>query len=94
MFGLVTCVYVSHRWAAHRVRVLRGVQLDHAEMEKRLLESRLAAMQAQVEPGFLRQTLEGVERMYETDARTADRMLQDLITYLRAAIPKMPGNRS
>jgi hypothetical protein len=35
-----------------------------------------------------------VERMYETDARTADRMLQDLITYLRAAIPKMPGNRS
>jgi LytS/YehU family sensor histidine kinase len=51
-------------------------------------------MQAQLEPGFLRQALERVERMYETDARTADRMLQDLITYLRAAIPKMPGNRS
>jgi hypothetical protein len=89
VFGLVTCVYVSHRWAAHRVRVLRGVQLDHAEMEKRLLESRLAAMQAQVEPGFLRQTLEGVERMYETDARTADLMLRDLIVYLRAAIPRV-----
>ena len=44
-------------------------------MEKRLLESRLAAMQAQLEPGFLRQALERVERMYETDARTADRML-------------------
>jgi hypothetical protein len=94
IFGLATCVYVSHRWAAHRVRVLRAVQLHHAEMEKRLLESRLAAMQAQLEPGFLRQALERVERMYETDARTADRMLQDLITYLRAAIPKMPGNRS
>jgi hypothetical protein len=89
IFGLATCVYVSHRWAAHRVRVLRGVQLDHAEMEKRLLESHLAAMQAQVEPGFLRQTLEGVARMYETDARTADLMLRDLIIYLRAAIPRV-----
>jgi hypothetical protein len=94
ILGLATCVYVSHRWAAHRVRVLRAVQFHHAEMEKRLLESRLAAMQAQLEPGFLRQALERVERMYETDARTADRMLQDLITYLRVAIPKMPGNRS
>lgn len=89
VFGLVTCVYVSHRWASHRIRVLRAVQLDHAGMEKRLLESRLAAMQAQVEPGFLRQTLEGVERMYETDARTADLMLRDLIVYLRAAIPRV-----
>ena len=89
VFGLVTCVYVSHRWAAHRTRVLRAVQLDHAEMEKRLLESRLATMQAQVEPGFLRQTLEGVARMYESDPRNADLMLRDLIVYLRAAIPRV-----
>ena len=27
VFGLATCVYVSHRWAAHRIRVLRAVQL-------------------------------------------------------------------
>jgi len=89
IFGLATCVYVSHRWAAHRVRVLRAVQLDHAEMEKRLLESRLAAMQAQLEPGFLRQALERVERLYENDAGSADRMLRNLITYLRAAIPRI-----
>jgi LytS/YehU family sensor histidine kinase len=89
VFGLVTCVYVSHRWAAHRMRVLHAVQLDHAEMEKRLLESRLAAMQAQVEPGFLRWTLERIERQYETDARIADLMLRDLIVYLRAAIPRV-----
>jgi hypothetical protein len=89
VFGLVTCVYVSHRWAAHRTGALRAIQLDHAKMEKRLLESRLAAMQAQVEPGFLRETLERVERTYETDATTADRMLRDLIVYLRAAIPRI-----
>lgn len=89
IFGLATCVYVSQRWAAHRVGVLRAVQLDHAEMEKRLLDSRLASMQAQVEPGFLRQTLDSVGCMYETDARTADLMMRDLITYLRAAIPRV-----
>lgn len=89
VFGMVTCIYVSHRWAAHRTRVLRRIQLDQAEMEKSLLESRLAAMQAQVEPGFLRQTLERVERTYEIDARAGDRMLRDLIIYLRAAIPRI-----
>lgn len=89
VFGLVTSVYVSHRWATHRIRVLRAVQLDHAELERRLLESRLAAMQAQVEPGFLQQALEGVARMYEADARTADLMLRNLIVYLRAAVPRV-----
>ena len=89
VFGLATCVYVSHRWATQRICALRAIQLDHAEMEKRLLESRLAAMQAQVEPGFLRERLDGVERMYETDAKTADLMLRDLIVYLRAAIPRV-----
>lgn len=89
IFGLATCVYVSHRWAAHRVGVLRAVQLDHAEAEKRLLDSHLASMQAQLEPGVLRQALDGVERMYETDARAADVMLRDLTVYLRAAIPRV-----
>lgn len=89
IFGLATCVYVSHRWAAHRVGVLRAVQLDHAEAEKRLLDSHLASMQAQLEPGVLRQALDGVERMYETNARAADVMLRDLTVYLRAAIPRV-----
>lgn len=87
--GLATCVYVSQRWAAHRIGVLRAVQLDHAEAEKRLFESRLAAMQAQVEPRFLQQTLERVERLYEIDADAADRTLKSLIAYLRAAIPQI-----
>jgi LytS/YehU family sensor histidine kinase len=87
--GLATCVYVSQRWAAYRIAMLRAVQLDHAEAEKRLFESRLAAMQAQVEPRFLQQTLERVERLYGIDAEAADRVLKNLITYLRAAIPQI-----
>jgi hypothetical protein len=92
--GMVTFVYVRQRWAAHSVAALRALQLERATIEKQVLESQLAAMQARVEPEFLRTTLAQVERMYEVDARAADRLLNDLITYLRAAIPRSqdPGS--
>ena len=86
--SLVTCAYVLRRLAAHRLTVLRGAQLDRVGVEKRVLESRLAAMQAHVDPEFLRDTLLQVERMYEFDARAADSMLNEVTKYLRAAIPQ------
>ena len=46
-------------------------------------------MQARVEPRFLFNTLAQVERLYEIDAQRADRMLDDLIVYLRAALPQL-----
>ena len=92
--GMVTFIYVSRRWASARLAALRAVQLERADVEKRLLESRLAAMQARVEPQFLRNTLAQVERLYDIDAQAADRVLKELIAYLRAAIPQVrdPGS--
>jgi len=86
--GMVTFIYVSRRWATARLTALRAVQLERAQVEKRVLESRLAAMQARVEPQFLRNTLAQVERLYDIDAQAADRVLKELIAYLRAAIPQ------
>ena len=88
--GLTTYVYVSQRMAAQRVAALRVVQLGRAESEKRILESRLATMQARVDPLVLRNTFSQLERLYETDPRAADRVLRELIVYLRAAIPQTP----
>jgi sensor histidine kinase YesM len=87
--GMVTFVYVSRRWATARLAALRAVQLERTQVEKRVLESRLAAMQARVEPQFLRNTLAQVERLYDINAQAADRVLKELITYLRAAIPQI-----
>jgi sensor histidine kinase YesM len=87
--SLATYIYVSQRWGAHRLAALRAVQLERAQIEKRVLESRLAAVQARVEPQFLRDTLAQVERLYEIDAQAADRMLKEFTTYLRAAIPQI-----
>jgi hypothetical protein len=94
VWGMVTSVYVSRKWAVARVAALRAVQLECAEGEKRVLESRLVAMQASVEPQFLRDTLSRVEHLYDVDSRDADRVLRELISYLRAGIPQHRDPRS
>lgn len=56
-------------------------------LEHQLLQSRLAAMQAQVEPRFLFDTLVDIERLYERNPHQAAENLDRLIAYLRAALP-------
>jgi hypothetical protein len=92
--GLATFAYVSHRFSAQRVAALRAVQIDRARDERRVLEARLAAMQGRVDPRFLLATLAQVERLYDVDARAADRMLKELTEYLRAAIPPLGNSAS
>jgi sensor histidine kinase YesM len=92
--GLTTYVYVSHRFAAQSLAALRTVQLERAAGERRVLESRLSAMQARVEPQFVLDTLAQVERLYDVDAQAADRVLKELTTYLRAAIPQTGDSAS
>ena len=77
------------RDAQQRADALRRVQLEGARIARRAFESRLHAMQARIEPQFLFDTLRHIEELYETDAALAERMLDDLIVYLRAALPKV-----
>jgi LytS/YehU family sensor histidine kinase len=89
VWGLMTLAYVSWRRATQRQAALRAVQLEGARAEKRVLKLRLAAMRARVEPQFLLDALARVEQLFETDAQAANCMLQDLVTYLRVAIPQI-----
>jgi len=57
----------------------------HAQM----VEARLSALQAQIEPHFLFNTLANVKRLYETAPDRGREMLSGLISYLRAALPSM-----
>jgi len=58
-------------------------------LEHQVLESRLSAMQAQVEPRFLFDTLVDIEALYERDPPRAAGNLDRLIGYLRAALPRL-----
>ena len=56
---------------------------------RQLMEARLQALQAQVEPHFLYNTLANVQALTEVDPPAANKMVGHLIEYLRAALPKM-----
>ena len=86
---LATFGYFHRQRALRRMTALRGVQLQRAQLSRRAFEARLQAMQARVEPQFLFNTLAQVESSYESDALLGDRMLDDLIVYLRAALPQL-----
>ena len=58
-------------------------------MQKQLLEARMAALQGQIEPHFLYNTLANARTLIRQDAAVAEHMLNQLITYLRAAMPDL-----
>ncbi|HEX6794370.1 MAG TPA: histidine kinase, partial [Casimicrobiaceae bacterium] len=87
-------LYAGRRAALRTAERLRAAELDRIRRSKLSLESRLQAMQARVEPQFLFNTLVQVERLYDLDAELAARMLDDLIAYLRAAMPLMRDTSS
>jgi hypothetical protein len=62
---------------------------DAEGLERRLVEARMAALQAQVEPHFLFNTLALIGQLIETDPPQAARIHQNLIDYLRATLPQM-----
>ncbi len=68
---------------------LEAAAVESASLSRRMLESRLAAMQAQVEPQFLFESLVAIEALYERDARLAGETLDDLIAFLRVALPRL-----
>ena len=63
-------------------------------LARQLTEARLAAMQAQIEPHFLFNTMASVQQLIVTDPPAAAKMQADLIKYLRAAIPQMREAKS
>jgi LytS/YehU family sensor histidine kinase len=72
------------------VKAAQATEVAESEALKRqVVEARLAAMQAQVEPHFLFNTLASIEHLIETDPPRAGKMQRSLIALLRARMPTM-----
>jgi signal transduction histidine kinase len=68
----------------------QAVETAEAESLKRqVVEARMAAMQAQVEPHFLFNTLASIDHLIEVDPKRASQMQKNLIALLRASMPTM-----
>ncbi len=67
----------------------RERELARAQLRRREAELRLSVLAAQVEPHFLFNTLAGVRSAIATDPARASDMIDRLVDYLRAAIPRL-----
>lgn len=87
--GLATAAYASQRRYTSMLAALRAAQLARATSQRRLADAKLASLQARIEPDVLFQTLTKLEQFYETDPGSADRLLDELIAFLRGALADM-----
>ena len=77
------------RWlndAVQRRFVAEREAAERAEMARALTAAKLSALQAQIEPHFLYNTLANAQSLTRSDPARADIMLGHLITYLRAGL--------
>lgn len=82
---------------SRRAEVFAASQQEVAEAQsarRQIMEAKLQALQAQVEPHFLYNTLANVQALTEVDPPAANKMVGHLIAYLRSALPKMRENTS
>ena len=71
-----------------------ATQRAHTEqLQRTVVEARMEALQAQIEPHFLFNTLASIDQLIRTDPPRASKMQQSLIRYLRSAMPQMREGR-
>ena len=83
---LIYWVIVSVHHAFGYYRQMQERELRAAELEKRLAQARLQALQMQLNPHFLFNSLHAISALVHKDAELADRMITRLSDLLRYAL--------
>ena len=91
---LISKYFLGRSRRAIAVAEEKTQQAEVSDMSRQITEARLQALQAQVEPHFLYNTLANVQALTEVDPPAANQMVGHLIQYLRASLPKMRENTS
>ncbi len=95
LFGGMAYALLRQLRAEHETTAqLRQLALERETLREREAEAQLSALNAQIEPHFLFNTLANVKRLYETQPERGRDMLSHLIAYLRAALPGMRSTES
>ena len=76
----------AHEQAAARLAAAQAAQL---ETRRRLVRSRLQSVQARIDPQLLFDMLEAVRRSYDADPSRAEQLLDELVAFLRAVVPRI-----
>lgn len=76
----------GHEQAAAR---LAAAQTAQRRARRGLIQARQQEVQARIDPQLLFEMLDNVRRLYDRDAARAERLLDELILFLRAALPRL-----
>jgi hypothetical protein len=98
IISAITKLMAAGRFKAEAQAVVATEMAESEALKRQVVEARMAAMQAQVEPHFLFNTLASIDHLIETDPPRASKMQKNLIALLRASMPTMreanaQGNR-
>lgn len=86
--AIIKATYKARIQAEHKAAVATETA-EAEQLRRQVIEARMAAMQAQVEPHFLFNTLASIDHLIETDPARASQMQKNLIALLRASMPTM-----
>ena len=86
---IVSKFFIDRSRVAQSVAESKRKEAEYHRMSQQVTEAKLSALQAQVEPHFLYNTLASVQALTEIDPQQANAMTGHLIQYLRNALPKM-----
>lgn len=92
-YGLITTYYfLSQDKIFCAQQALHQKQIHLLESEKNLIELQLSALQAQIEPHFLFNTLSNILSLIETNPKHSHAMLECFILYLRGTLDSTREN--
>lgn len=92
--GLLVAAYVLSVRTERTRALLREAALSRSRTEALLGELRLQALQAQIDPALLLAGLDEVQRLYRHQPDRADDLLEQLVDFLRAALPGLKTRQS
>jgi hypothetical protein len=92
--GLYFFLWTLNYRAERTRRLLNEAQLDRMSAETMLAEVQIAALREYIDPHFLLRVVTEAERRYACRTASADRLIGQLVSFLRLAMPGVRTGRS
>jgi LytS/YehU family sensor histidine kinase len=86
-------IYVLHTHAIAAAAAVHSEQLAQSRLDQQNAAASLQALQAQIEPHFLFNTLANVRRLIQSEPSAGRAMLHHLRHYLRTSLPTLRASR-
>jgi hypothetical protein len=85
-FGMV--IYMNRRTAERMLERVQAAELKRIQLERQLIDSRLAMAEAQVDPQMLFSALAEIRDGFSSSLPNADAKLDELVQHLRSALAR------